>query len=112
MLVIDVDDHFLDRLEGLAVLLAQNHARAADGELETLAAHVLDQHCELQFAAARDLERVAVGAGRDADRDIAFGFAQQALADDAGLDLVALAAGQRTVVDAEGDRQGRRIDRL
>src|SRR3712207_7330798 len=38
----DVDDGFLDRLQLLAVrAVAENHARLADGELETLAAHGL-----------------------------------------------------------------------
>jgi hypothetical protein len=61
MLVVDVDDDFLDRLEPLAVLLAQHDARTADGELEAFAAHVLDEHGELQFATAGDLEGVVVG---------------------------------------------------
>ena len=39
-------------------------------------------------------------------------FAQQAVADDAGLHLVAFAAGQRRIVDRDRHRQGRRIDRL
>ena len=58
--LVDVDDHFLDRLELLAGRLvgAHDHARAADGQLEALAPHGLDQDAELQLAAAGDLEGV------------------------------------------------------
>ena len=48
----------------------------------------------------------------DFQRDIAFRLLEQAVADDAARHLVALGAGERTVVDEEGHRQGRRIDRL
>ena len=47
----------------------------------------------------------------DLDGDVALGLAEQPVADLARGDLLALAAGQRAVVDAEGHRQGRRIDR-
>ena len=55
MLVIDVDDDFLDRLELDAVLFLHHDARAADGQLEAFAAHVLDQHGELQVRRGRRL---------------------------------------------------------
>ena len=89
----------------------EQHARTADRDLEAFAAHRLDQHAELQFAAARDLER-AVARLADLDRDIALGLAQEALADHAALHLVALAAGEREVVHRHRHRQGRRIDRI
>ena len=79
----------------------EHDARPADGQLEALAAHGLDQDAELQFAAAGDLEGILVVALGDLDRDVAFGFAQQALADDAALHLVAFVAGERAVIDAE-----------
>ena len=67
MLVVDVDDGFLDRLQLLAVgAVAEDDARLADGELEALAAHRLDQDAELQLAAAGDLEGVLVVALGDA----------------------------------------------
>ena len=53
-----VDRQPLDRLVRLAVDLAREHLRLADGELEALAAHQLDEHGELQLAAALDLPRV------------------------------------------------------
>ena len=71
----------------------------------------LDQHAELEFAAAGDLEGVGFGGVGDLDGDIAFGLAEQPVADLAGGDLLAFAAGQRAVIDAEGHGQGRRVDR-
>src|SRR5690606_28545040 len=110
VLVIDVDDNFLAWLEVDAVFFLEQYLAAASGQLEPFAAHLVDQHGQLQFAATGDVARIIVFTGRDADRDIAFGFAHQALADNAGVHLVAFTAGQWAVIDAEGDRQGRRID--
>ncbi len=53
-----------------------------------------------------------VGADGDLEGDVALGLAQQALADHPALDLVALAAGEGAVVDAEGHGEGGGIDRL
>ena len=63
MLLVDVDDDFLDRLQQLAVPrpCCIDDARTRHGELEALAAHGLDQDGELQFAAAGDVERILVG---------------------------------------------------
>ncbi len=111
--LVEVDLHFLDRLQALAGdrIGLEQHARARDRHLETLAPHLLDQHAELQLAAARDLDRILVLRFGDADRDIALGLALQALDDHARRDLGALAPGQRRIVDRERHRQGRRIDR-
>ncbi len=103
---------FLDRLQLLAVLFAHDDARLADGELEALATHRLDQDAELQFAAAGDLEGVLVLALGDLERHVAFRLAQEPVADDAALHLVAFLAGERSVVDAEGHGKRRRVDRL
>ena len=54
----DVDRDALDRLVPLAVDLARQHLGLADGQLEALAAHQLDEHGELQLAAALHLPRV------------------------------------------------------
>src|SRR6185369_9884323 len=101
--LIDIDHCFLDRLQPLAGrrVLAIEHARAADRELEAFAAHGLDQHAELQFAAARDLEGVTAFRFLHLDRDVAFGLAHQARADHAAGHLVALAPRQRAVIDRE-----------
>ncbi len=56
MLLVDVDDHFFDRLlqfPGLSFL--KQNLRARDRKLEAFAPHSLDQDAELQLAAARDL---------------------------------------------------------
>jgi hypothetical protein len=57
-LVVDVDDHRLIGLLAAIGAVAEEDARAADRKLEALAAHRLDQHAELQLAAAGDLEGV------------------------------------------------------
>ena len=111
--VVDVDDDVLDRLQTLAVLAGLiDHAGTRDRQFEAFAAHVLDQHAQLQFAAAGDLEGVLAAGLGDADGDVGLGFLEQAVTDDARLDLVAFATGQRAVVDRDGHGDGRRIDRL
>ena len=94
------------------VVLAQQHLRPRHRQFKAFAAHGLDQDAELQFAAAGDFHRVLVVDFAHAQRHIAFGLAQQAVADHAAGDLVAFGAGERRIVDAERHRQRRRIDRL
>ena len=80
---VDIDQHLLHRLlagAGVGVVAGQ-HAGPADGQFEALAAHLLDQHAELQFAAAGDLERLGLVAVGDLDGDVALGLAEQPLAD-------------------------------
>ena len=113
MLLVNVDDDFLDRLQDLAALvLAEEHLRTRHAELETLAAHRLDQDRKLQFAAARDDVGVGIGRRLDLQRDIAFRFLEKAVANDAARHFVAFGAGERAVVDRECHRQSRRINRL
>ena len=83
---------------------------AADGELKTFAAHLLDEDAELEFAAAGDFKSVGFVGDGDVDGDIAFGFGHQAFADLAGGDFFALAAGQRSVVDPKRHGEGWRVD--
>ena len=112
-ILVDVDHDLFDRLFQLAgVVAAQQHLRPRHRQLEALAPHGLDQDAELQFAAAGDLHRILVVGFAHAQRDVAFGLAQQAVADHAAGDLVAFGAGERRIVDAERHRQRRRIDRL
>ena len=61
-----VDGEAVDRLVDDAVDLAGEHLRLADGELEALAAHHLDEHGELQLAAALDLPGVGALGGQHA----------------------------------------------
>ena len=77
------------------LVLLEHHAGTRHGELEALAAHGLDQDRELQFAAAGDEERILVGGFLDLERDVAFRFLEQAVADHAARHLVALGAGER-----------------
>jgi hypothetical protein len=113
MLLVDVDHDFLDRLLPLPVASSFcSTTRGRDTEAQTFAAHGLDQDRELQFAAARDFHRILVRRLDHAQRDIAFGLAQQAVADHARGHLVAFGAGERRVVDDERHRYRRRIDRL
>ena len=67
----DVDRDALDRLVPLAVDLLRQHLRLADRELEALAAHQLDEHRELELAAALHLPGVRARGGEDAQRDVA-----------------------------------------
>ena len=66
-----VDRQPLDRLVQLAVDLARDHLRLADRQLEALAAHRLDEHRELQLAAALDLPGVGPLGVEHADRHVA-----------------------------------------
>ena len=94
------------------VLAAEQHLRPRHAELETLAAHRLDQDRKLQFAAARDDVGIGIGGRLDLECDIAFGFLEKPVANDAARHLVAFGPGERAVVDGESHRQRRRIDRL
>ena len=111
--LVNVDDHFLDRLHPLTTdrIVAVQHPRTADRHLEALAAHLLDQHRELKFAAAGNLEGIPSGGLFNADRDIALGFPHQAIPQHPRGDLIALTSGDRAVVDREGNGDGRWIDR-
>ena len=66
-----VDREPLDRLVHLAVDELRHHLRLADGELEALAAHQLDEHGQLELAAALHLPGVRPLGGEDAERDVA-----------------------------------------
>ena len=98
VLLVDVDHDLLDRLEQLAILaLLHDDARPRHRDLEAFAAHRLDQHRQLQLAAAGDEERILVGQFLDLEGDVALGLAQQPIADDAAGHLVAFGAGQRRI---------------
>src|SRR4029078_10327888 len=90
--------------------IAEQHARAADRQLEALAAEGLDQHAELQLSAAGDLENVIVPRQAQADGDVRLGLALQPIADHPALHLVAITAGIGAVVYREAHRKRRRID--
>jgi len=109
--IIHVDGRFLDGFEALAVIvLAIEDTGARNAKFKSVAAHGFDENAELQFATARNLEGVAALGVGNADGDIAFGFAHQAVANDARLHLGAFTARQRAVVDRNGDRERGRVD--
>ena len=85
----DVDRQALDGLVAFGFDVALEHVRLADGQLEALAAHHLDQHRQLQLAAALDLVGVGPVGGLDAQGDVADQLLIQARLDLARRDLVA-----------------------
>src|SRR6267143_6483910 len=73
------DHHQLDRLQTLPVDLARDHLGLGYLELESLAAHHLDQDRELELAAPRDLGAVGGIRVLDPDRDVAQRLLEQPL---------------------------------
>ena len=106
-----VHDQTLDGLALLAVDGLVQHARGRDLELIALAAHGLDEDGQRHFAAARDVEGVhrALDLGH-AQRNVLERFAEQALAQLAGGDELAVAARKGGIVDGEGHLHRRRGD--
>jgi hypothetical protein len=78
--LLDVHRHAFEGFAGLALDLAQHHLGPGHAELVALAAHVLDQDPEVQFAAPGDLELVGVRGLLDPQRDVVLELFQQALA--------------------------------
>ena len=91
MAVGDVDDEELVRLVIHPVDLLDDDFGLADGQLVALAAHGLDQDREVQQAAAGDLERVAVFGRLDAQGDVRFELALEAIAEVPGGEVLPLA---------------------
>src|SRR5690606_40905819 len=77
VVLVDVDDHLLDRLAQATRLrvLPHHDARPADRHLEAFATHRLDQHRQLQLAATGDPHRVGVGGVADPQRPVALRLA-------------------------------------
>ena len=111
---LDVHHQLLDRLHLLAVDFLDDDFRARHGQLVAFAAHVLDQHRQVQLAAAGDQELVGVGAFLDLQRHVVQRLALEPLADLARGDELAaalvLVAGERRIVDLEGHADGRLVD--
>jgi hypothetical protein len=87
--------HPLDGLVHLAVDLVGEHHRLADGELEALASHLLDQDRELEFTASLDLPRVRPFGRQHADRHVADQFGVEPVLDQPCGQLLAFATGER-----------------
>ena len=74
--------------------LAGDDARLADRQLVAFAAHGLDQHRQVQQAAAGDGERIGAFDGLDPQGDVLFQLLHQPLAQVPAGDVLAFAAGQ------------------
>ncbi len=101
----------LERLVQLAVDLLRDHLRLADGELEALAAHLLDEDRQGELAAALHLPGVGAADVDDLERDVADELAVEAVLDHARGELVALdLADERRGVGADGHRDRGVVD--
>ena len=106
-----VDGEPLDGLVHLAVDLTGDDLRLADGELEALATHLLDEDGQGELAAALHLPGVRSLRGQDAQRHVADQLAVEPVLDQAGGDLRALLApDERRGVGADGHGDGRLVD--
>ncbi len=82
---VDVDGQRLERLEHLPPSIWRlSTCGLPTRQLVALAAHVLDQDGQVQFATAEHAEHVGVGSFLDAQRDIALQLAEQTLAESDG----------------------------
>ena len=85
--------------------------RLPDRQLEPFAAHLLDEHLELELAAALDFPPVGPLGGKDAKGNVADELAAQARLDVGRGHLVALATGERGCVGSERHRERGLVDR-
>ena len=95
----------------LAVDFFLDHLRSGDTQFKTLAAHVLDQHGQMQLAATGHLELVGAVTRLHPQRHIVDQLPLQALLDVARGDVLALAAGEGGVVDLEGHADSGLVNR-
>ena len=108
-----VDRQVLERLVQLAVDHLGDDLGLADGQLEALAAHRLDQDGQRQLAAALHLPGVGALGGQHADAHVADQLGVEPAPDLAGGELgarVRVAAHQRRGVDADRHRDGGLVD--
>ena len=106
----NLDPEVLERLEGLAVLLAGDDLRPADEHLIPFPAHGFRDHRDLEFAARAHQEYVAAGGIAYLERDVGAGFANQSFAQVPGGQELAVPAGERAVVHAEVHLDGGGVD--
>ena len=88
---------------------ARQHLRLAHGELESLAAHDLDEDSELELSAPLYLPDIGAGRRLYAQRDVPDELTLEAGDQRAGRHLVALGACERGGVYPEGHRQRRLV---
>src|SRR5690606_16488613 len=95
VLLFDVDDHVFIRLFLLAVYFLDHHFRAAYGQLEVFAAHVLDQNRQVQFTTTGYLELVSRVAFFNPQRYVVQQLFFQALLDVPAGHILAFFTGKR-----------------
>ena len=105
-----IDRHLLDGFALAAVDLLDDHAGLSHLQLVPFAAHRLDEHREVQHAAAEDVERIGRRAGRHAQREVLLQFAVQPLLDMARGDVFSVLAEEGRVVDREEHRHRGFVD--
>ena len=110
VLVGNVAHAALLRLELLAVDFLGDHLGPADLQLVALAAHRLDEHRQLQLAAAGDLDDVGRAGLEQLDRHVAEQLSVQPVDQVAAGEVLAVLAGERRGVDAERHPQHRLVD--
>ena len=106
----DLDGEFLDGLAALAADGLVQHLGLAHLQFEALAAHRLDEHRQVQDAAAVDHEGIGIQARLDAEGEVLFQFLLEALLDVAGGHELAVLAEERGVVDHEQHRHRGLVD--
>ena len=106
----NLDGELLDRLAALAADGLVQHLGLAHLQLEALAAHRLDEHRQVQDAAAVDDEGIGVQAGLDAEGEVLLELLLQAFLDVAGGHELAVLAEERGVVDHEEHRHRGFVD--
>ena len=106
----NVDDNVLHGLVGLAVDDLGQNVRGRDLQLIAFAAHGLDEDGQMHLATAHDAEGIGGGRVLHLQGDVLQQFLLQTVADLAAGDVLALAAGQRAVVDGEGHLDGGVVD--
>ena len=106
-----VDGQPLHRLVHRAVDHPGDHLRLADGDLEALPAHDLDQHGQLQLAAALHLPGVRPLGRQHPDRDVADQLGVEPVLHQPRGQLVAALPGQRRGVHAQRHGDRRLVDR-
>src|SRR5690606_27649618 len=110
MLLVEIARDELPRLVNLAVDAALDRRGTRHRELVALAPHRLDQHRQMQLAAARDAEPIRVVGLLDAQRDVVLGFLLEPGTNLAAREVLAFASGERRLVDLEGHRDRRLVD--
>lgn len=110
---------FLDRFQprsvrfaGGVALWVGNHdgLGRADRELESFAAHALEEDTEVQDSSSAQFERLRCGTWENGERDVGLRFFVDTIPDDLRGEFRALTTGERRVVSMYMDRDGGRVD--